>query len=134
MGVVAIDAEEVGPLSSLEIADALAMDARLPVPVNAAVALTAQPVGLGKINGFAVGTFQFVAVGGIMAIKAPLVAVVQDDVRMLFPQCSSFRIDKQTGVAVAAGKDPPGKRRRRGGKLVALATAGGQAETDHRKS
>jgi hypothetical protein len=111
MGIMAIDAQEIGPFPALKVADSLAVNTGLPVLVNIAMALAAKPVGFGKINRFTIRQLQFIAVGGVMAIKAPpiLFRVVQFDGRMLILEFSPFGVDFQAGMTVAAGENSRGE-------------------------
>jgi hypothetical protein len=132
MGIMTMYAEEIGPLSSFEKADPFSMNPRLPIAINIAMALTAQPVRFGKIDGFPIGKLQLVTVAGIMTIKAPslLFRVMQDDGGVFVRQFPLPGICFKPGVAVAAGKDSLGEGGRRNGKLVMRGCRSRGAEAD----
>lgn len=85
VGIVTTYTEEVGPFPALKIADSFSMNTGLPVAVDVSVALTAEPIRFGEIDGFPSDQLQLVAVASIVAIKAPpfLLGVMQFDGRML---------------------------------------------------
>jgi hypothetical protein len=102
---MAIDAQKIGPFPALKVANPFAVNPGLPVFINIAMALTAKPVWLSKSDCFSICQLQFIAVGGVMAIKAPafLFSVAQFDWCMLILEFSPFGICFQSGMTVAAG-------------------------------
>ena len=108
MWIVTINAKEIDPFPSLEIADPFAVDADFPVAIDTAVALSAKQVGLRKLDRVPIGKLQFIPVGRIVAIKTPAIvfSMVQFDVGMLVLEFSFFCIDLQPRMTVAAGKYP----------------------------
>ena len=117
-----MDAEEIGPFPPLKVTDPLSVNARLPVAINIAVALSAKPVGFGKIHGLAVGKLQPVAVAGAVTIETPsiLFRMPQFNGGVFVLQFPFLGIDFKPGVTIAAGEDPFGEGRRGNGIFIAL--------------
>ncbi len=123
--------EIISPLASGEVSRPLPMDTRLPIAIDVAVALSAEPIALGEIDQFSVEEAEFVPIVGVVAVEAPPhgLGVVELDVRVFFFEFSPFSIDLHTRMAVAAGKDSFRKGRRGDGKL--FHSHGGRGEIDH---
>ena len=87
MRVVAVSTEKVGPLASAgKVSRPFPMDTGFPAPVHISVTFAAEAVAFSKLNEFAIVESQFIAVPGIMTIKAPPhgLRMVQHDIGMLF--------------------------------------------------
>jgi hypothetical protein len=113
MGIVTIHTKEINPFPPFEISDPFAVDANFPVAIDIAVALSAEQVGLRKLDGVPIGKLQFIPVGWIVTIKTPAVffSMVQFDVGMLILEFSSFCIDIHSRMTIAAGEYLGGQRR-----------------------
>jgi hypothetical protein len=132
MGVMAINAQEICPLTAPEVADPFAVDACLPVSINVAVTLTAKPVGLGEIDGLAVGELQLITVAGVVTIKAPsfLLRMVQFDGCVFVLQLPLLGIYRKTGMAVTAGEDTRGQGRSGNGIFIVLHCRNGKTDSN----
>ncbi len=111
MGVVAVDAEQI-LLISVPVAGPFTVDADLPVAEFVAVTLTAQTVGLGKIDQFPGNKAQLVTVQQVVAIRAPALpfGVVQHDFLMVVGQNPPFRIRLHVGVTLGTRENSLRKR------------------------
>jgi hypothetical protein len=122
MGVVAMSAEQVGPLARPleEVARSFSMDPGSPVSIEVAVAFPAKLVAFGEINQFAVIKPQFVPVLWVMAVQAPShgFGMVDLDGGVLVFQLPFLGVQLHGGMAIAAGKHPLGERGRRNRKFV----------------
>ncbi len=84
------------------------MNAGLPVSIDIAVALAAEPVAHRERDELPIVKSQFITVIRIMAIETPpqVLRMVQLDLRMLLCEHSLFAIYFHGGVAATAGIDP----------------------------
>jgi len=132
MGVVTIDAKEIGPFPPLEKADSFPVNPGLPVAVDIPMALPAKPVGFGEIHGLAVGKLQFVAIAGAVTIETPsfLFRMPQFDGGMFVLQFPFLGVDFKPGVTIAAGKDSLGEGRRGNGIVIMLSCRSRETESD----
>jgi len=131
MGVMAVRAEEIGPLpGSGKITRSFPVDARFPIPVDVAVTFSAEPVTLIEVDELSVEELQLIPILGIVAIKAPphRLRMMEVYLCMLILQFPLFSIHFHRGVTVAARIDPFGERRRRDGKLPVRAPGQGGKE------
>jgi hypothetical protein len=120
MGVMTVGTEKVGPLAgAYKVSGPLPMDARLPVPINVAVAFPAEPVAFRKVDKLSIEEPQFISIFSIVTVEAPphRLCVMELDIGMLFLELSLLRDDFHRGVAVTAGKHPLCHRERGNGKL-----------------
>lgn len=91
-----------------------------PIPVEVAMAFSAESVTFGEIDQFSVIKPEFIAVFGIVAIKAPAHAfrMVHDDLRMFVLELPFLTVDLHGGMALAAGENAFGKGRRGNGEFL----------------
>jgi hypothetical protein len=103
MGIVAVGAQKVF-LLSVPVAGSPAVNTGSPIPQLGAMALAAQHIGFFKIDQFAAGRVQHVAIGSIMTIHTPSVffIVFKDDIIMEIFELSSFEVWFHIGMTFCA--------------------------------
>jgi len=114
-------AEEVSSLPwTGKMPGPLPMNARFPGSVNVSMAFATEPVAFSKVDELSIVKSQFVAISGIVAVKAPShgLSMVEFDIGMFLLQLPLFPVKLHGGVAAAAGKHALGHRRRGDGKLL----------------
>jgi hypothetical protein len=84
------------------------------------MAFPAEPMTLGEVDQLPVKETEFVAIFSVVAIQAPAHAfcMVHDDLGMFFFKLPLLSVDLHGGMALTAGEDAFGKRRRRDWKLL----------------
>lgn len=100
-------------LVSIPIAAATPVNADTPVTVLVAVALSAEPVGLGEIDQLAARQMQLVTVRGGVAVETPpmLFIVMQDDLFVCRRERPPLGVHLDLGVvALGTRKSPLGER------------------------
>jgi hypothetical protein len=107
MRIMAIHTEVIGSLPPRKVSCPFAMNAGLPVSIDIAVALAAEPVTRRERDKRSIVKPQFIPVICIMAIETPsqVLRMVKLDLRMLFFELPPFSIYFQGGMAATAGID-----------------------------
>lgn len=126
-------AEEIGPFTANKITRSFPMNACLPVPIEVAMAFTAESIAFGKINEFSVEESKFVPIFCIVAVETPShgLGVVEFNLGMFFLQFPPFSVHLHGGMAVAARKQSFSNRGR--GDRELLNRHGRGYEMNHRK-
>jgi len=108
MRIMAIHTEVIRSFPPGKVSYPFAMNARLPVSIDIAVALAAEPVTRRERDERSIVKSQFIPVICIMAIETPsqVLRMVKLDLRMLFFELSPLSIYFHGGVALTTGKYP----------------------------
>jgi hypothetical protein len=133
MGVMAMGAEKIGPLTADEITCSFSVNACLPVPIEVAMAFTAEPITLSKINELSIEESKFVSIFCIVAVETPShsLGVMEFNLGMFFLQFPPLAVHLHGGMAVATGEQTFCNRGR--GNRELLYPHGRGYEMNHRK-
>ena len=103
---MAMGAEEIGPFSAGKITGSFPVNACLPVPVEVAMAFTAEAIALRKIDELSIEESKLVPIFCIVAVETPShgLGVVEFYLGMFFLQFPPFSVHFHGGMAVAAGE------------------------------
>ena len=115
MGVVAVGTEEVGSFpGTRKVSRSFSMNTRSPISVLRPMTFATEPIALGEIDQFTVVQSQLISISWVMAVEAPShrFGVMEFDVGVFFSQFPFLSIHLHRGMAVAAGEQPLGHRRR----------------------
>ncbi len=115
MRVVAAGAEIVNPLTrTSEISHPFSMNASPPVLVLVAMAFAAEPIAFCKVDQVPVIEPQLISILRVMAVEAPShrFGVMEFDIGVLFLEFPFLTIHLHRGMAVTAGEQALGHRRR----------------------